>query len=135
MSTGRRWVALAGVALLSACGDGGTSPFSGSIVGSWELVTVNGAPVPQGTLRWTFTQTTITSRSDFDCDQTASYVLSGSTMTVTVTQQSGTECGDVVGDVFESFSKHPKDVQRREELEKTSTPQAGAGKATGDRAP
>ena len=25
----------------------------------------------------------------------------------------------VVGDVFESFSKHPKDVKKREELEKT----------------
>ena len=24
----------------------------------------------------------------------------------------------VVGDVFESFSKHPKDLQRREELQK-----------------
>jgi hypothetical protein len=24
----------------------------------------------------------------------------------------------VIGDVFESFSKHPKDVKRREELEK-----------------
>ncbi|MDP6718234.1 MAG: hypothetical protein QGF59_06260, partial [Pirellulaceae bacterium] len=28
----------------------------------------------------------------------------------------------VVGDVFESFSKHPKDVKRRQELEKTQKP-------------
>ncbi len=30
----------------------------------------------------------------------------------------------VVGDVFESFSKHPKDVKRREELEKARTPKS-----------
>ncbi|MDA1055763.1 MAG: hypothetical protein O3C40_35670, partial [Planctomycetota bacterium] len=34
----------------------------------------------------------------------------------------------VMGDVFESFSKHPQDVKRREELEKTRTPDSEPGK-------
>lgn len=34
----------------------------------------------------------------------------------------------VVGDVFETFSKHPKDVQQREEQEKTRLKQASDGK-------
>ncbi len=34
----------------------------------------------------------------------------------------------VVGDVFESFSKHPKDVQQREKLERASSVEANSGK-------
>jgi hypothetical protein len=34
----------------------------------------------------------------------------------------------VVGDVFESFSKHPKDLQQREQLEKSRLQDAKPGK-------
>ena len=36
----------------------------------------------------------------------------------------------VVGDVFESFSKHPEDVKRRDELKKTRTPESTTGSSS-----
>ena len=89
--------------LLVGCGsDPGTEPSSGSIVGTWRLVSVNGVAAPAGLLTWTFTASTVTSVSgDVDCTETAAYTLENGRVRATITQLDGAECGSEVGAVIE----------------------------------
>ena len=68
----------------------------GSIIGIWHLSTVNGQPLPPGIfLTWSFTENTITIRSDLDCVEVFTYETSGGVLTGTsVISQVGSECGD-----------------------------------------
>jgi hypothetical protein len=67
-----------------------------SLIGSWNLVSVNGQSIGQGVyLRWTFTATTITSTSDMDCVEVLTYSSAGGILTgLSVVSQVGSECGD-----------------------------------------
>ena len=113
----------AAIALLAACGsDSGTGPTQASVVGTWNLTTVNGAPLPftiQATnpkleilsdqyvlaANGTFTEsfqlrgtdgTTVTTQSFTDA---GTYQLNGTAVTVTYTDGSsltGTLSGNTV---------------------------------------
>ena len=67
-----------------------------SLIGSWSLVSVNGAPIiPDVFLIWTFTATTVTVTSDMDCVEVIAYSSTGGVITgLSVISQEGSECGD-----------------------------------------
>ncbi len=66
------------------------------LIGTWELVSVNGHPIQSGVyLRWTFTETTVTVESDMDCIEVIEYEAKDGTLTViSVISQKGSQCGD-----------------------------------------
>jgi hypothetical protein len=90
-------------ALLAGCGsDSGNDPSPGSIVGVWNLVTVNGVAAPPGLLTWTFTESTVISVSgDVECTETASYTLENGRVRAAVTHLEGAGCGSEIGAVIE----------------------------------
>jgi hypothetical protein len=63
------------------------------LIGTWDLVTVNGNPIIPGVfLTWTFTETTLTTSSDLDCVDVSSYSIDGDMLVFTFISQAGTQC-------------------------------------------
>jgi hypothetical protein len=82
---------------LFACGCGGDDEESGdsSLIGVWELSTVNGQNLAPGVwLRWEITATTVTVTSDYDCVEVILYDASnGQLVGLEMVSQTGTQCG------------------------------------------
>lgn len=98
----RRRLAWVGVATLLHTGCSGPIEAGPSeLVGTWDLVEVDGQPVAPGVfLTYTFTETEVTVTSDLDCTERYSYTTDRGTMSVTVVSQAGSQCGNSVGDSF-----------------------------------
>jgi hypothetical protein len=77
------------------CTGGQGSDNDPALIGTWNLVSVNGqAIVPGVFLRWVFTATTITSTSDMDCVEVLTYSSAGGVLTgLSVVSRVGSECG------------------------------------------
>jgi hypothetical protein len=65
-----------------------------SLIGTWNLVSVNGEALAPGVfLRWTFTATTVTVTSDMDCVEVLAYSSEGGILRgLDVISREGTEC-------------------------------------------
>ncbi len=81
----------------SGSASGTASVDVGTIVGTWEFVSVTGATA-SGPSSLTFTETTAT-LAFTDCIETATYTFVGGTLTVAVIDVNGPAC-DMIGDVF-----------------------------------
>jgi hypothetical protein len=79
-----------------ACGEVGDS----SLIGIWELSTVNGQnPVAGVWLRWEITATTIKATCDLDCVEVIRYDASNGQLVGTeMVSQTGTQCGEWLDD-------------------------------------
>jgi hypothetical protein len=86
---------------LLACGCGSDDAENGgnggdsSLIGVWELFTVNGQNLVPGVwLRWEITATTVTVTSDMDCVEVIRYDASnGQLVGLEMVSQTGTQCG------------------------------------------
>jgi hypothetical protein len=81
----------------SGSAEGTASVDVGTIIGTWEFVSITGATA-SGPSTLTFTETTAT-LAFTDCTETATYTLVDGTLTVKVTAVDGPAC-DMIGDVI-----------------------------------
>ena len=89
-----------GIATITATSGSASATASvdvGTLVGTWEFVSVTGATA-SGPSSLTFTETTATLEFT-DCIETATYTFVGGTLTVAVIDVNGPAC-DMIGDVF-----------------------------------
>lgn len=96
------------VVLLAACGergpaapndepdDPGNGPVEQGIVGTWDIVSVNGAAVAFGSLRWVFTETAYSAITNV-CTETGTYTYAADTLRATTTGLTGDGCSGLVG--------------------------------------
>lgn len=85
--------------LLLSCSDSATEGKSNndpSLIGTWNLTSVNGQPVAEGVyLRWTFTAETVTVTSDLDCVEVLRYSSTNGVLRgLSVVSREGADCGD-----------------------------------------
>jgi hypothetical protein len=78
-------------------GDGDGPVVQEGIVGTWDLVAIDGAPVSgPSSLRWQFTETTYTALTA-TCTETGTYAYAADTLRATTEALSGTGCTGAVG--------------------------------------
>ena len=71
----------------------------GDLIGTWNAITINGQPFAEGVwLRWTFTETTLTITSDYDCIETMTYTATGNEITSTIISLEGSQCDGQIGE-------------------------------------
>ncbi|MBI5471341.1 MAG: hypothetical protein HY961_03250 [Ignavibacteriae bacterium] len=101
----RKFVSIVAVlilVLISGCKkDEGPAASKTGLEGTWTIESINGGAPPSGYVSiLVFTATQVTITTDLDCREVDNYTVSGDTLTVTVAQVSGTQCGNQVGQQF-----------------------------------
>ena len=76
-------------------GDNGPVDETG-IVGTWDIISVDGGAVTIGSLRWIFTETTYTAIIS-DCTETGSYTYAADTLRAATGALTGAGCAGAVG--------------------------------------
>lgn len=76
-------------------GDGNGNTEQG-IVGTWDIVSVNGTPVAIGSLRWVFTETEYTAITA-PCTEAGTYTYDADILRATTTALEGEDCAGEVG--------------------------------------
>jgi hypothetical protein len=87
--------------ILTACNEDSTGPNNNSndLVGIWHLKTVNGQEIVNGVfLTYTFANSTLTITSDMDCIIFGKYEIIGNKINATITDLSGSQCGQEIGE-------------------------------------
>jgi hypothetical protein len=81
-------------------GGGGNGEVEDGIVGTWDIVSVDGAPVTVGSLRWVFTVSAYSALTA-GCIESGTYAYAADTLRATTTEVAGEACTGVVGEMAE----------------------------------